>query len=353
MLNNTQAILSLFFIGVFIFSLSVFIILLRFSKNLGVRGKDVEQIRWNPKTKPSIGGIGFYISFLVGFVALHFIPTNPNSESHVQMIGILVAATLAFLMGLADDAYNTQPLLKFLIQIICGLILVFTGYCITVFNNSFLNVLITIMWVVGIMNSINMLDNMDAISTIVSICILSFAIVVCNSIGQINSALNVLLLSVLASLTTFLIFNFHPSKMFMGDTGSQFIGLLLAIIGIKFCWNINQLSLNYNLPPYSNLLILGLVFILPITDTTTVVINRIRKGHSPFIGGKDHTTHHLFFRGVTEKRIAMLFMIIGLIAITLAYNLLYFASFGLILFSLIFFLIIFLLLYLNTVLFKK
>jgi UDP-GlcNAc:undecaprenyl-phosphate GlcNAc-1-phosphate transferase len=312
-------ILTTIFTVCFIFSLLINYILLRFAQTLGMRNNDVQQIRWNPNSKPSLGGISFYVVFLFAFIFTIILPHESNGFN-IQIIGILMASTLAFLMGLADDAFNTQPLLKFLTQIFCALIVIFSGHSITIFQNAFLNYAFTIIWVVGLMNSINMLDNMDGISTIVSILACFFMIIVNVSLFNTNSYETTLNLGVLGALSGFLVFNFHPSKMFMGDTGSQFLGLFLAIMGIDNCWN-NHTSPLVNSFPVANLVIVALVFLLPLTDTITVTINRLREGRSPFVGGKDHTTHHLFFRGITEKRIALLFLIIGNIAIFLAYQL--------------------------------
>jgi UDP-GlcNAc:undecaprenyl-phosphate GlcNAc-1-phosphate transferase len=140
--------------------------------------------------------------------------------------------------------------------------------------------------------------------------------------------------------------------MFMGDTGSQFLGLFLAVMGIDNCWN-NPTSELLNGFPVANILIVVLVFILPITDTFTVVINRLRAGNSPFIGGKDHTTHHLFFKGVTEKRIAILFFIICSISITLAYFLVVNFSYPLFFASAFYAIMVAVSLYINTVVRKK
>jgi UDP-GlcNAc:undecaprenyl-phosphate GlcNAc-1-phosphate transferase len=140
--------------------------------------------------------------------------------------------------------------------------------------------------------------------------------------------------------------------MFMGDTGSQFLGLFLAAMGIDNCWNID-VQAEINNQHIINFLLVGLVFLIPLTDTTTVVINRMRIGQSPFVGGKDHTTHHLFFRGVTEKRIAILYFLLSSIAISFAYNLIFSYRILLVYGSIAFVLFVFLTLYLNTVLRKK
>lgn len=345
-------ILTTIFVICFAFSLLINYILLRFAQTLGIRNREIsQQVRWNVNAKPSLGGISFYVVFLFAFIFTIILP-HKSAGFNIQIIGILMAATLAFLMGLADDAFNTQPLLKFLTQIFCALIVIFSGHNISIFQNQFLNYLITIVWVVGMMNSINMLDNMDGISCIVSILSCFFMVVVNIALFSTSSYATTLNLGVLGALCGFLIFNFHPSKMFMGDTGSQFLGLFLAVMGIDNCWN-NPTSPLLNGFPVANIVIVLLVFLLPLSDTITVVINRLKEGRSPFVGGKDHTTHHLFFRGLTEKRIAILFFGLGDIGILLAYLLVVRFSYLLFFISIAYILLVFGSLYLITVLRKK
>jgi UDP-GlcNAc:undecaprenyl-phosphate GlcNAc-1-phosphate transferase len=345
-------ILTTIFIVCFVFSLLINYILLRFAQTLGMRNRDAhQQIRWNLDSKPSLGGISFYVVFLFAFIFTIILP-HKNTGFNLQIIGILMAATLAFLMGLADDAFNTQPLLKFLTQIFCALIIIFSGHHISIFQNEFLDYALTILWVVGLMNSINMLDNMDGISSIVSILVCFFMITVNVSLFNTNSYATTLNLGVLGALCGFLVYNFHPSKMFMGDTGSQFLGLFLAVMGVDNCWN-NPTSPLINGFAVANIVIVVLVFLLPLTDTITVTINRMRDGRSPFIGGKDHTTHHLFFKGITEKRIALLFMGLGGIGILLAYLLVVWFSYALFYISIGYSITVFASLYLNTVIKKK
>jgi len=344
-------ILTTIFIVCFVFSLLINYILLRFAQTLGMRNRDDQQIRWNPDAKPSLGGISFYVVFLFAFIFTIILP-HKSLGFNIQVIGILVAATLAFLMGLADDAFNTQPLLKFLTQIFCGLIVIFSGHSITIFENVFVNYFLTIFWVVGLMNSINMLDNMDGISTIVSVLSCFFMVTVNISLFQTGSYATILNLGVLGALCGFLVFNFHPSKMFMGDTGSQFLGLFLAVMGIDNCWN-NPTSPLMNGFPIANLLLVALVFLLPLSDTLTVIINRMYEGRSPFVGGKDHTTHFLFFRGITEKRIAILFFTVGGIAIFMAYSLTVHFNYTLFYVAIVYCVVVALTLYLNTVLKTK
>jgi len=344
--------LTTIFIVCFVFSLLINYILLRFAQTLGMRNRDAhQQVRWNPDAKPSLGGISFYVVFLFAFIFTIILP-HKDAGFNIQIIGILIAATLAFLMGLADDAFNTQPLLKFLTQIFCALIIIFSGHSIVIFQNQFLNHLVTIIWVVGLMNSINMLDNMDGISCLVSILACFFMVAVNVSLFNTSSYATTLNLGVLGALCGFLVFNFHPAKMFMGDTGSQFLGLFLAVMGIDNCWN-NPTSLSANSFPITNIVIVALVFLLPLTDTFTVVTNRLKDGRSPFVGGKDHTTHHLFFKGLTEKRIALLFLGLGGVGAILAYQLVLRFSYLLFFISIAYILAVSVSLYLVTVLKRK
>jgi len=165
---------------------------------------------------------------------------------------------------------------------------------------------------VSLMNSINMLDNMDAITTSVSgVIIASLIGIELFLIGHITFY-TYTCLGILISLIIFLKWNWNPSKMYMGDNGSQFLGAFLAFIGIKILWNnhINHLSEF----PIQEFIAVFLSFIVMISDTATVTINRLRAGKSPFIGGKDHTTHHLSYLGLSERQVALTLIGISIIA---------------------------------------
>lgn len=358
--QNNILLFSVLTIGItFIISVVLNSILLKFSQTLGIRQQQTtqKQIRWNPSVRPSIGGISFFVIFLITFIILNFIDhLLPLNYSSLKIIGVFVVCTIAFLMGLADDAYNTKPLLKFIAQLVCGLILYFTDTKINIFTNEALNFGLTIFWVIGFMNSINMLDNMDAVTTIVSIVILLFVILLNINLNLTLSPIPILSLGLLGALLGFLVYNWHPAKMFMGDTGSQFLGAFLAVVGIDYCWNsfslVNNAWFSVN-PIFMGFLSIALVFILPITDTITVSINRIKRGQSPFVGGKDHTTHHLFFKGITEKRIAILFCGLGLLGVSLALNQILNYQTSWLVVSIIFCAITFVSLYLNTIIKRK
>ena len=269
------------------------------------------------KSKPALGGISFFICFLIASAIYSLFFGGSNTEIENSSLGIIFATSMAFLMGLADDAYDTRPFLKFAVQLLCGLVLVTTGTSIQLFSVDWINDVFTLIWVVGIMNSINMLDNMDAISSVVSIFILLLALIYMALQGQQSSLEFMITVGVIGSLIGFLFYNWHPSKMYMGDTGSQFLGILLAAIGIKYCWNAT--SIQGELNTSRQIVTVLLVFLLPLIDTTIVVINRLTRGQSPFVGGKDHTTHNLSYLGFSDSQVAFVFSGVAILSGLLVY----------------------------------
>ncbi|MFN8153496.1 MAG: MraY family glycosyltransferase [Bacteroidia bacterium] len=315
--NSSYILYTAFFAMAVVFSTMINILFLRFFKTLGIRNNsDGTIIRWGALSKPSIGGITFYIIFLLS-LASYSILFEPDQDSYqLGFVGLLLSCGAGFIIGLADDAYNTRPWLKFGIQLLCGVILIITGIQIHLFSNEIANYALTIFWVVGIMNSINMLDNMDGITSTVSLGIIGNTIYRIIHNGDITNMHLLVLMGVFASLVAFLRFNWHPSKMYMGDTGSQFLGVFLAAMGIIYFWNDPYTEGNIA----TGRLLAGTVmtFMMPILDTTVVVVNRISAGRSPFVGGKDHTTHSLALLGLKDNQVGFVF--VGLAAISLILN---------------------------------
>lgn len=306
---------SVLFVIALIFSVLINRIFLRFSRNLGIRNIDDKVIRWASTSKPSFGGISFFIVFLLTLTLSHYIFPNLVEKFDGRLIGFLLAAAFAFLVGLADDAYNTNPTLKFLAQIVCGIILILSGTYIDLFQWDWVNYALTIFWVVGMMNSINMLDNMDAVATVASISVISCLLISLLLSYSINSIYFLILIGLGGALMGFLFFNWNPSKMYMGDAGSQFLGISLAALSIIFLWNF-PVEGTSNL---SKIVLVALAFLVPLTDTTTVTINRLMKGQSPFVGGKDHTTHHLSYMGLGEQSVALLIGGLGILSTALSF----------------------------------
>jgi len=310
----TSTLISILF---FCFALGYFINRFVISKALkyNLKKSNITAIRWESQSKPIFGGISFYAIFIL--MLIYYIFTfGVNSSTHNYFLVYTIVITLSFFMGLADDLLNTSPYFKFIIQFINAALLIYFGIYIQISSIEWINYLITIFWVVGIMNSINMLDNMDAISTMTTI-IIFIGIIVMIFLGgmEVNNFTVFLLIGMIGSFLSFLVFfNWNPSKMYMGDNGSQFIGSLLAITGILFFWNSNNhIEGILTLKP---VLVTVLAFLVPIVDTSIVTINRLAKGKSPFVGGRDHTTHFLSYAGLTDRGVVIFLSFITLVSIS-------------------------------------
>ena len=321
--NATPTILS-YFLFALLFCFLFNALFYKFASNLGIRDMDEnDHMRWSRQSKPSIGGITFYIVFLLSIFG--YVVINPNYTLgadtkfgfDLHSLGFTLAITMGFLIGLADDAYNTNPTLKLIGQFLCANVLIMSGYVIWAVPNHFMiNYFITTLWIVGLMNSINLLDNMDGAAGGVSLCIIGACIILLNVTGHHDDFMKIVLFGVMAALIAFLYFNIYPSKIFMGDTGSQFLGVFLAGISIQYLWGVNYpggaaIQVKQFLVP-------ALFFIIPLTDTVTVFFWRIRRGQSPSMGGTDHITHHLFYNGLTERQVLLVLSLVTLISAGLA-----------------------------------
>jgi len=165
------------------------------------------------------------------------------------------------------------------------------------------------------MNSLNMLDNMDAVTTTIasSIVMIAMGMVILQQ-GLAN--MFYVLVAVVGGFTGFLFWNWKPAKIYMGDTGSMFIGMVLAYVGILFFWNVKAAPDNIS---YVRIGLMPLlVFLVPIMDTTFVTVARLAKGSSPFVGGKDHLTHNLTRVGIPEEFVPVTLGIVSLISGSLA-----------------------------------
>ncbi|MEM6262613.1 MAG: MraY family glycosyltransferase [Bacteroidota bacterium] len=308
-----QSVLTL--LGATVFSYLLNHILLKFSRNFGVGSRKSQNlVRWASTSKPTTGGISFYITFLVATIFL--LITQPDLlTSANRFLALFLSATLAFLIGFADDAYGTEPALKFAGQVLCGVILIAFDIHIHFFDIWALDALLTVFWVVGIMNSVNMLDNMDAVTATIALSIIAVSLSMVIITEGINN-LFFILVAIAGAFIGFLFLNWRPAKIYMGDTGSMFIGMVLAFTGILFFWNIETTP--DNISYVRRLLIPVLVFIAPIMDTSFVTVARLARGSSPFVGGKDHLTHHLVHIGIPQSLVPVALGLVTVISGSLA-----------------------------------
>lgn len=310
---------GIFFVAGVAFSYLINRMFLKFSATFGNRNiqRLDGQVRWATTQKPSIGGLSFFLVFLLSFCYTVVSQDLTHSASvNYLLVGVLAPITVGFLIGLADDAYNTRPFVKFSGQFACGIMLLLAGVQIDVSSHTLINYFITVLWVVGLMNSVNMLDNMDGIVSSVSIVTLILAFALSVLAGNNQGFEGYLILGGIAALAGFLFFNWNPAKMYMGDTGSQFLGVFLAWISIKYFWNFKtDASPGFHLEQF---LVPALAFTVPLMDTTTVTFRRLLRGQSPFVGGRDHTTHHLVFLGLSEKNTVRTLVAFSLVSMFVA-----------------------------------
>ena len=242
---------------------------------------------------PYLGGVAIMIGVLfVVFAAVLYRGTSNELELATSM---LIPATLLGVVGLVDDKYSLAPLPRFLAQTgvaIVTSILVIRGNDLgNPTGNKFLDGLISVVWIVGITNAINFFDNVDGGAS-GTVAVIAVSILVAAFINEqiLLSAISIVLAG---SSLGFLIWNRSPARIYMGDAGALFLGFILAILTIRLDPNVSEVSMSLLVPP--------LLLAIPILDTSVAVISRIRRGISPFRGGRDHLSHRLMRKGM-EKR---------------------------------------------------
>ncbi len=263
--------------------------------------------RWHSKPTPTLGGIAIYFAFSAGI----FLSAALRQDWAEVHWGLFAGSTVMFLLGLYDDFKRISPPAKLVGQILAAAVVIFFGYRTNFFSpyisNPYIaqipNNLLTFLWLVGITNAINLLDNMDGLAGGIA---LITAIV--QSVLFFRSGDDLLFMSVAlaGSILGFLVFNFPPASIFMGDSGSLFLGFTLASLAIA------------RQPQASNVFaVMGvptLLFLLPILDTTLVTFTRLLRGQSPVQGGRDHTSHRLIAFGLTERKALLALYSVALVS---------------------------------------
>ena len=237
---------------------------------------------------PLLGGLSIFLAF---FTAVLF-TTNINA----QMYGILTGGIILMTLGIIDDKLGMMPSMKLSGQILAALIVYKAGIRVITFEDYYVSMLFTVFWIVGITNAFNLLDNLNGLSSgIAGISAIFFGVM---ALLDSEVYIAVLAFALAGACFGFLKHNFPKAKIFMGDSGSMFLGFTLACIAILGSWETDKISLSFCLP----ILVLG----YPIFDTTLVTFLRIKEKRSIFIGGKDHSSHILASLGFKKKRAVVL-----------------------------------------------
>ena len=267
---------------------------------------------------PRMGGLAIFFGFVVSM--LLFVPLDMEKK------GMLLGAVIIVVLGILDDIYALPAVPKFLVQIIAALVAVVAGNRIDVLSNpnifssnpvwqlGWLAYPVTVIWIVAITNSVNFIDGLDGlacgVSTISAASMLVIALLVSELDGELDVA--VMMAALVGACIGFLPYNFNPAKIFMGDTGSTFLGFIMAVVSVNGMFK--QYTIISFVVPF---LMLG----LPIFDECFAVIRRLSRGQSPMAPDRGHVHHRLIDMGFSQKQaVGVLYVIsaiLGLSAVVL------------------------------------
>lgn len=272
--------------------------------------KDTRRMHKQPI--PRLGGLAIIFGFCVSIMCFGILTR--------QIIAIIIGAFIIALMGIVDDikALDAKP--KFLIQILAAIIVILGGDIkIEVITNPFLwldsayliipqwiSIIVSIVWIVFITNAVNFIDGLDGLAAGVSAIMSVSLVFIATRLGEYSTA--VIGAALLGSCFGFLPYNFNPAKIFMGDTGSTFLGFILASLSIQGVFK-SYAIISFAVP----LLILG----LPLFDAVFAMIRRIMKGQSPMQADRGHLHHRLIDMGFSQKQtVFILYLISGILGIS-------------------------------------
>ncbi|WP_341875807.1 MraY family glycosyltransferase [Defluviitalea saccharophila] len=250
---------------------------------------------------PRMGGIAIFLGFII---TVFFITPLVEAFQWKQISGLLMGGLIIFLLGFFDDIYNLNAKLKLCVQILAALVVIYSDIRIEFVTWPFaesntlllekLSVPITLFWIVGVTNAVNLIDGLDGlaagVSSIAAICLMTLSILSPNPIGPVAAVLTAALAG---SCLGFLPHNFNPAKIFMGDTGSTFLGFTLAVTSVQgFIKGYTAVTI----------IIAVLVLALPIFDTTFAILRRIINRRPIMEADRGHLHHRLVDKGYSQKK---------------------------------------------------
>jgi len=254
------------------------------------------QRKVHQKIMPRLGGLAIFISFIVGYVVLQ--PNSPYATS------IVIGATIIVLTGVLDDMYELSPKWKLFGQIAAAVVVIYGGIRIDFINLPFgghlnfglLSIPITMLWIIGITNAINLIDGLDGLAAGVSSIALVTIAGMAATMGNTYVFVFAMSLLLLGSTLGFLLYNFHPAKIFMGDTGALFLGYMISVLSLLGFKNVTVFSL------IIPILILG----VPISDTLFAIVRRIVNKQPLSAPDKSHLHHCLLRLGYSHRQTVLI-----------------------------------------------
>ena len=277
---------------------------------INLRSRDTHTV-----VTPRWGGIGMWISMSITFLVVSHLPLVSKSFGR-EATGIFLAGTFIMILGALDDLYDLDSITKFAGQAVAGGILLLHGVQILwlPINGIYIlppsiGQLLTILFVMVVINAINFVDGLDGLATgIVAICAMAFfgfsyLLAVVNGLNRAGAP-SLITAIIIGVCIGFLPHNYHPARIFMGDSGAMFLGLLLSAAAITLTGQIdlnaitNQSSTKVLLP----LLLPFSVLAIPLIDLSMAIVRRLRAGRSPFAADKEHLHHKLLSMGNSHRR---------------------------------------------------
>ena len=297
------------YLAVLVMSAAVSYLLTPLVRRLAFRWKAIDQPdarKVHKQPMPRLGGIAVFAGFCAPW-ALFYLLNNRVSATFQNyeklFLALMIGAGLMLLLGVVDDIKGLNAKQKFSFQIMTALAMYFGGYQITLLSNPFGNSIalgwlalpVSILWIVGVTNAINLLDGIDGLATGITVCIaLSLAII--NIIND-NIIVALLTLCLAGACLGFLPYNFSPAKIFLGDSGSLFIGLVLAGIGMLSLFKVTTAAI---------VIVPVVLFGIPLFDTTAVFFGRLMRGDPLFKADKTHLHHRLLRLSLDHRQASLL-----------------------------------------------
>ena len=290
----------------FILSIGLTFAVRKFARDRGYVAKPKAD-RWHKKPTALLGGVSIFLTTLL----IYFVFVPKTSHSWI----VLGGSAFLFLVGMVDDFLVIKPYQKLIGQIIGTAIVIGLGLVLPWTESEIANIWITVFWLIGITNAINLLDNMDGLAAGISaIAALALAVVLAST-GQTTELLFVC--AFVGALTGFLVFNFNPASIFMGDGGSMFVGFFLAS---SVLLNAVEGGGGRSRGVFSVLAVPALILLVPIFDTTFVTILRKLSGRKASQGGQDHTSHRLVALGLSERSAVLMLYALAILAGAVSYS---------------------------------
>ncbi|HVP76240.1 MAG TPA: hypothetical protein VMS63_09475 [Gaiellaceae bacterium] len=259
--------------------------------------------RWHTRSTPMLGGSGITVGLLTAAgvaLAAGLIPANR------ELGGILGGCVILFIAGLLDDAYHLSPLAKLAAQGGAASVVLASGIRVEIISNDVAATVLGVVWLIGMTNAFNLLDNMDGLAATLAAIACTFFAIDAYTVHP-SHLIATLSLGICFACIGFLPFNLRlrgPAAVFLGDSGSQVLGFGLASLGLAASWTVAGSTV-------ATLLLPILVLAVPILDTTLVTVVRLIEGRPVMRGGRDHTSHRLVYQGLSDRRAVVLLCVVS------------------------------------------